>query len=274
MRKSVQSSMSYASRRGRATALHCSPASLSCGCVTLSVPSRRGAVLIETVLALPLILVLVSIIIFFGFQFMRLQRAAVATRYEAWRAVNDAPGPRWSPDEDRDGLDPLYFGGAAQSLGVVIDDEFSDEPAAILFDAAADRGTDARDLADAWTRELPGGTRARLVVRHDDRVPFWDRMTGPIRRRHTRLAGEWTYSRHLRPDPTLDKWVFAPGPVLGNDTLDAIRQAFLRELDEPLSAMASSNGLASTTRELYRRPPRYDGPDLPPAWSGGEAVTP
>lgn len=236
--------------------------------------SPRGAVLIETVLALPLLLVLISIILFFGLQFMRLQRAAVATRYEAWRAVNDSPGPRWSPVDDADGLDPLYFGDRAQSLGVVRDRDFPDEPAAVLFEAATSRSSDAGLLTDLWTDEFPSGVRARLIVTHDDQVPFWDRMTGPIRRRHTRLDGEWTYSRHVRFDATLDKWVFTPGPVLGSDTLDAIREAFLLEVDQPLAALANNNNLAANTRALYNRAPRYDGPDLPPDWQPGVAVRP
>ena len=57
-----------------------------------------GSAMTETVLSLPLILLILALLVFFGLNMQRLQRVAVVDRYEAWRQIVDAPGPNvWRP---------------------------------------------------------------------------------------------------------------------------------------------------------------------------------
>jgi hypothetical protein len=148
----------------------------------------------EMLLAMPFLLVILSLLILFGRDMVRVQRAGVLDRSRAWQAVGRGPGPGATPRQ----MNRMFYGGNAADVDAEEEVRFPATGAEALVDAAEAVDPQAALLARRLLELLPSGRQVRVKVRHANNVPFWEQFQGPIRHRHLRLEHEWRYANGWR----------------------------------------------------------------------------
>lgn len=244
---------------------------------------RRGAAMFEMVLIMPFLLVILSLIFFFGRLMVRAQHVQVMSRYETWRDVINAPGPAPQGENGSTSygqMNDTFFGYQAASMShIVNNNNFPDDTYEDLIDQAANASEDAGNLARAILYRPPGdeprmshGHREGFRVSYSTEVPLWREMEGPIDRRHVRIGHEWHFSHDWTAGP--DQW---KGNAQPPHYLRALRDTFLKDFDEFLDGLdgdtdpeygdsgdgtqaATNQVLASFLRTLYLHEPAYRGP--------------
>lgn len=234
----------------------------------------RGTVMMEMVFVMPLLLVITSLVIWFGLQAVRVQHAAVAARYETWRAVAEAPGP-YSPGQ----LNSAFFGSKAATLDSTADNSrYSDVPYEDLIADAGQLSNDAGNLAEALMYKpqsddirMSNIYRGFITVEYSTNVPLWRNFEGPFRRHTMRIGTEWPYTNDWRASN--EPW--AAGLSHQSDHARALRDVFLKDFDDQLDAVdgdanpeystdntqvPSGQALAGMIRSLYLQEPSYRGP--------------
>lgn len=227
-------------------------------------PPRRGTVMIETVLVLPLIVTVLALIFYFGWAMPHLQRAAMVDRYAAWRQVTHAPGPAATADSTAQ-LNTTFFAGKAASLQLLQQVGFPTAARqAWLAEAAAldpNVGRLARSAAQAW----PAGREVSVQLEYNATTPLGRFLQGTIRHHHVRLGNEWKYVNRMHLSPTDEKWHPMPRPVLSLSPY--LRQIFFPNLDAALRPLDQrGNAIAHALRQDYAAQPPYAGPALPNSW--------
>lgn len=240
---------------------------------------RRGAAMTETVLVMPLLLVILSLVFYFGRMMVRVQHTQVMARYETWRSVIDAPGPHDDYDlGDYSDLNQTFFASNAEGLEhTTRNDAFPEEAYEELIAQASRSSEAAGDLAERLLYQPSGdtprfshGRSEGFRVTYTTDVPLWRELEGPIRRRHTRIGHEWHFSHNWTAGP--DEWRGSAQPP---HHLRALRDAFLEEFDNYLDGIDGDSGeeypsdptqtnnnqvLAGFLRSLYLDEPAYRGP--------------
>lgn len=222
--------------------------------------------MIETVLVLPIIMLVLSLLFLFGLNFMRLTQATEASRYAAWRAVEHAPGPQTGSD-----LNLAFFRDEASDVSIDIGNGYPDDDREVLIDAIEQfDDSDALDYARDWLDDFPTGRVASVSVTHDTDIPLWQQFNGTITQRETRIDNEWKYiNRVLNPvagnsGPTwyndgTQAWVGGSPPCLGQTTV--LRDVFYESFDDVMEPIANGgNPQAATIRRYYLWLPGYRGP--------------
>jgi len=165
----------------------------------------------ETVLVLPLVLIVLALLFFFGSAMTRWQRSSVTDRYEAWRQAQYAPGPGLGfgkgpvEFEDSELLNEAFFAGNAERVEVggragrvrvsLITDLVAEEAAlrapVSVFPHYDPESADqmVRDRA----RSLPAWWRIDLETEHTSTVPFYQRFAGTVKHQSTVIDGDWSY---------------------------------------------------------------------------------
>ncbi|MEM1212087.1 MAG: TadE family protein [Planctomycetota bacterium] len=225
-------------------------------------PRRRGVAMTETILALPLLMVILALIALFGFAFERYQRTAMATRHAAWTQVlaNHPLGDAQSAGSLDPDLDDAFFEtDPAESL------EWSrravvTEANAPLREWAEDLDDDARDYVNRFLDGQPEGVRVGVAVEHASTVPLWDDFMGPLRQTHRLLNGNWRFADGVHD--TSDPWdSYYTGPFRRPG--EPLAEAFFRDFDDTLQDYADrDNDFADSAIDFYRRTPGYDGPSV------------
>ncbi len=189
--------------------------------------------MMETVLVLPLVLVVLALLFFFGQAMTRLQRSSVTDRYEAWRQTQYAPGPgaefAKNPVEfgNANMLDQAFFAGNASDLSVA--DRAGrvniSEPSDLVADSA--RGIAppsdspvydpdvAGDMILARHLRSPAWWRIDLATEHTSSVPLYQRFAGPVLHQHTVIDGDWSYGSWIEQEHRGDRAQL--GDILVND---------------------------------------------------------
>jgi hypothetical protein len=241
--------------------------------------ARRGAAMSEMVLVLPFLLIILSLVFFFGRLMVRAQHIQAMSRYETWRDVIEAPGPAPRlPGPNYHQLNLTFLNQMAADLDHSQDsDEFPEQMYVDLIDAAAGASDDAGRLAESLLY-APPGSRTRMSHGHREGfraayttdIPFWRHFEGPIRRDHARIGHEWHFSHDWTAGP--DRWT---GQAQPPHHLRALRDVFLNDFDEFLDALdgdsepeyptddtqrSNTEQLASFIRSLYLHEPAYRGP--------------
>jgi len=165
----------------------------------------------ETVLVLPLVLVVLALLFFFGQAMTRLQRSSVTDRYEAWRQTQYAPGPgaefAKGPVEfgGASMLDQAFFAGNASSLSIAqrAGRVHVSEPTELVTEAVLDIATrsddpvyepqSAADMIEARHLRSPAWWRIDLTTEHTSSVPLYQRFAGAVHHQHTVIDGDWSY---------------------------------------------------------------------------------
>lgn len=225
-------------------------------------PARsRGAAMTETILVLPFIVFVLSLIFFFGRGIVRNQRAAMMPRYEAWRqAGGEAPGPRSDETNDQTLLNKTFFANRPATIDYHATNHFPEEATDDLIDAASQyspqTGQLAQDLIDLW----PRGRTVDTVVEYDETIRVWQDLNGAIHRRYTRLDNDWRFANHWE----LVKGQWRPDSRSDASVLETSRDAFLHDFDRSMKSLDEDqrNDLARAIRDLYLNEPYYIGPNI------------
>ncbi|MEM8737987.1 MAG: TadE family protein [Planctomycetota bacterium] len=245
---------------------------------------RRGAAMLEALLVLPFIMVLLAIVIYFGFAFERLQRTVIADRYEATRGAARAPGPSTGIDASASTreLRRTFYAGDDVTLTFEPSDFFPIEPTEALQTAAADLEPDAGRLYNQYFSLFPRGRSIRLFADGDSSVPLWDRLfTLPVRHRHTVMDTDWRFFNHVTRDnlwyddeTKTEQLILEPRtaegtpenlPTLGPG--QAVRETFYSDFDRRLAPLASGNPVAERLQSFYTLYPTYRGPEVHTVWT-------
>ncbi|MEM6749764.1 MAG: hypothetical protein AAGA57_06815 [Planctomycetota bacterium] len=233
----------------------------------------------ETLLVLPLLLVIFSLMFFLGLNIKRLERATMLGRYEARRQASTADGPIYGQPEDREAVRTLFFESSRKiTVSVENENEFVlGEPLeeawrAALVDA---QGARASEVLDEYVELLPRGRFVRVRVDTDDRVPLWRELTsGRLEHATSMVGSQWRFADALGPegneyggvyrrspeyDGPYEREMFAPS-MLGDSWLEVYAPAFRDALDP---FVESGNVYAAAVSNWLIGSPGYFGPDLP-----------
>ena len=246
---------------------------------------HRGTVMTETVLVLPMLMLILSLIFYFGRVVVRTQHASVMARYETWRDVADAPGPQPTTDaENHPQLNSAFFADQAQSLQRHINDRaFPTDTLDEVIGLAQSHSADAQLAAESIlyrppsdTPRLPHGHREGFTTQYDTNIPLWRRIDGPFQRRHVLMNNDWRYVIDWRA--CADGWPSsATGAGMRPHHARGVRDAFFADLDTALDAVDGDTDpeygdyddgpqqfdgqiLAGFIRSLYLHEPAYRGP--------------
>lgn len=236
-------------------------------CARRSATGPSGTAMAETILVLPLIVAVLSLIIFFGWAMRRLQQASVIDRYEAWREVVHAPGPA-PTSNGMSQLNQTFFADHAQRIAMASQIAYPSGARQPLINDAYHINPTVGRLADRAINDWPEAREVVSEVTENSHVPFWQQFAGPLRHHHVRLDNEWKYVNRLQLSPADDKWQPVPRPNL--TLAPNVRQLFFPTLDEQLRTLAQQgNPIARSMRDAYALEPPYQGPSLPAAWHLG-----
>jgi len=216
----------------------------------------------ETVLVLPVIMVLVAMTLMLGRATTRLQRVSMLDRYEAWRHAVEAPGPGWisgSQRTDTSSLNEALFNNTVIELEVGRDGVFPSAPNQMLVAAARNQSDETGSFTEYVLDRFPNGQRVKVIATFEPTIPLETRLglTTDLRSTHTRLANEWKYANGLRYDRAAGRWEPAAPYV---SMRQPVRDTYLEELDRLLPP--SSNEVAGSIRGMYTANPGYRGPYL------------
>ena len=228
---------------------------------------RRGSAMIEAVLVLPFLFFVLALVVYFGFNMERFQRATVVDRYESWRGAARAEGPASSVttgSATRQLQATFFHDDRPDSLLIEARPYFPREPQDDWRDAAAELGPDAGPLAEAYFDEFPRGRSVRLYTTHGTDMRVLRALDRPIRHRHTRLDTDWRFANGLRFDEK-EGWVpdnprVTPG--------EAVRTVHYGNFDSRL-APYTDNPIANAVRDFYGTYPPYRGPKVYTQWEKG-----
>ena len=244
---------------------------------TQAQPVRAGTAMGEMMLVLPLLMVILALLVYFGRGVVRVQHAQVMDRYEAWRQAAGAPGPGVQSASDNPQLNQLFFGANAAAIEHDGSGYFPNQATDQLIAAVAARNAPTEyqlpELVTAIISQNPRGRTDTFTTRHDTGVPLWQRFSRPTRHRHTRIGHDWAHvngwaapgsgpgSGPVTPGlDGLSGW-HRTGPY-GPNVLPPIRDVFFPSFDANLANVA--NPLAGAIRDLYLSRPGYGGPTVEP----------
>lgn len=249
---------------------------------------RRGTVMTESLLILPLLLLVMSMLFFFGQMAERTQKTLQMSRYETWRQMVRSSGPRshdWDQTDDvrHAQLNWTFFDNDAERIVHWATDpqglRYPNQAYEDMIDEAATVSDETGELAEAIVYTPSGefvrminGHREGFAVTHPVRLPLYDQLHRPIRRATSRIAHEWRYT--TSNDACADTWT---GSRDSNDHPRAVRDVFYEEFDDYLdgidgdrdpeyfydeqsSQQFSPEILAGFIRSLYLTRPGYNGP--------------
>lgn len=217
---------------------------------------HAGTAMIEMVLILPLLFVVLSLLIYLGRGVVRVQRAMVMDRYEAWHQAAHAPGPGIDNPVDSPHLNQLFYGDNADEIVGDVDGGFSDRAVDQLFALAYAQSASTGALAQRHVNGSDTGLNVAFRVEHTTGNQLWQRFDGPIRHDHTRIGHDWAYVNGWN-----SSWERV-GPY-SQGLLEPVRDVFLSDFDASLAQVAiTDNDLAAHVRSMYLAEPGYVGPDF------------
>lgn len=217
----------------------------------------RGTATTELVLVLPFLAFILALLIFFGRAMVRVQRAQVMDRYEAWRTAAYAMPSFPRAGDDNAQLNDTFFAGNAQAIVPISPSSLPDDAPRGLLDAAS-TSQDSRDLAQAILARLPHGLGAGFSTTPLPRQAYLSFLEGPITHSHTRTDHDWAFVNGWR----IDQWdPLSPRAEIGGSLWNLFFQRFDSELG-PLRDRG--NVLAASTLNLLIIQPSYAGPAIVP----------
>jgi len=195
---------------------------------TVAICRRRGNVLMEFVLIIPLLATILGLTFFFGWAFTNQQHVKVSDRFQCWRRVRLGSSASVSQlnawfFQNRANEETLEQGGGSGPTQTLRD----------LIDTVGNFSSRAEGLADGvvWNR-AERGRRAMVAAEFPSDIGIYQQFTGKIRDDHTRDGREWRW-RQLRCEPV-------------------IRDEFLSELDSVLESIPNpGDSLGEMARKLY-----------------------
>jgi hypothetical protein len=224
--------------------------------------SRRrhaGTAMTEMVLVAPLLLFVLAWLIYFGRGMTRAQHVAVTDRYETWRQVARAPGPRLHDAGYHQQLNETFFAGNARSLSHDTSHGFPYDAPEDLERAGFDRNYDTGQLIESSFDAFETGRTVRIRVRHYESVQAYQSFDGPIQHQHTRIGHDWKYV-NAWDNTSRPAWTYGGS---GPSMYPLVRDVYYQRLDDQLRALDDrDNQLARMVRNLYLTKVPYRGPEV------------
>lgn len=235
--------------------------------------SQLGAVMAETVMITPILMIVIVLIMYLGWNFRRLERITNMDRYESWRQVTPGTtGPQQAEILAHQPLNDAFFGDTSDQARIL--DTANNRGRTAIPEAHRRLQQQTADETFAYLESLlnnsPTNHYERFEARHDQVSPYLAAlMSDQTRNRtgHRRLNGDWRYANGVTYNGEKQKWEpdgyrVAPGP--------ALREVFFVELDEALQPYTTTNDLAAAIRDFYTSYPEYRGPEIPTSWNQGD----
>jgi hypothetical protein len=229
-----------------------------------------GAVMAETVLVMPFIMVAIALIVYLGWNFRRLAQVTNMDRYAVWEAVTPgAPGPEvqgMAQDVRNPQLNAAFFGlNNDQALSLA---EWRNNDNVRYLPQGhrdlRDRQTDETySYFDEFLDRSPAGLSQRFTARHNQSVNTDFLGLDDLVRNglgHSRMNGDWRYANGVSYNSDLQKWQPARRRVAPGQ---ALREVFFVDLDDGLEPYDNNgNNLAGAIRDFYLAYPAYVGPEV------------
>ncbi len=222
--------------------------------------------MVETVLALPVVMLFVVLVLGLGLSAKRLSPLQNAARYDSWRqATVGAPGP----GTDAELGAAIYAKDAPSQLNHVGDYDLS-LPSAVDDPLKTTLTGDAQALAESFLARFPRAVGAEISASHASSIPLFATFgfTNPVKRHAMRLDGDWRFANGITYSGEIwaayaDGW--QPRNTGTARLAPDIQSLFLNSLDQSLP---SGNNLSNAIRAVYTAYPDYCGPNwiLNPAW--------
>lgn len=224
--------------------------------------------MVETVMILPVLMVVFVLIVFLGWNIRRLEKTTQMDRYEAWRAaMPGTPGPARNDQDEHANMNQAFFtadsNDTARSLNanVTINRRQYEAHDLLLTQLTEEDFAYYQDFID----EHPATVYVRFEAEHEPFSPLLETIgMSEATRNRTGFRvrnGDWRFADGIRFDGSEQQWVpgarrITPNPALIN--------VFYAQFDEELQPLAdgSNNPLASAARNLYRNYPGYRGPEV------------
>lgn len=235
--------------------------------------------MIEALLVLPLILFVLSLVLYFGFAMERMQRGMMIDRYESWRGSAKAPGPAAgvTANSSTQSLRDTFFAGDDPTLRFDPTDFFPIEPSDELAQEAAGESTGAGELSNQYFQQFPRGRSIRFFVSSPTGTPLWERLLpGSIPHRHTVMDTDWRFMNYvIESDQWYDDRAGVNRPIRAasrstgegsqvsipsQTPSSAVRETFYSDYDRRLDPLSIGNPLAERLQDFYLVYPQYWGP--------------
>lgn len=242
---------------------------------------QRGTAMIEALLVLPLIVFVLSLVVYFGFSMERMQRGMMVDRYESWRGASKAPGPSAGLTANTSTLQlrQTFFAGDDVTLSVEPADYFPVEADDSLERAASGFSAGAGALRGQYFQEFPRGRSLRFFVSSPAGSDLWEQLLpGSIPHRHTVMDTDWRFMNYVIEG---EEWYddrsktrrliransrsTAEGNVVSipsQTPSSAVRETFYSDYDRRLDPLRSGNPLAQRLQDFYLVYPQYWGPGV------------
>lgn len=218
----------------------------------------------EFVLALPFLLLVLSLVVYFGRGSVRVQHAAVMDRYEAWRQAAQAPGPRSDDAAGHAQLNATFYNANADRIHIHGSDRLATRPMDDLVAAARSVSSTMSAIAATQQDVYPWGRTVAFTTGYDNPILAWEPFhgTGDIDHGHTRIDHEWKYANGWRQ--VNGAWVqTGGGPRLMAPAgqRSPLGDAFFADLDHSLEGVGGDLAWA-VRRAVYHQEPGYIGPTV------------
>lgn len=226
---------------------------------------QRGTVMFEFLLVVPVLVVVLLLIFYFGVSMIRMQRTVVVDRYEAWREVDNGQGPTRNAIVNHAQLRKAILDDKPESMSLNMRSGFNREA---MFELAGRSDRDFSSLAGDLVRSLIGapgfdeGRRVDVRTRyHHDPRGILSRFDVPLRSTHWRIEKDWKFAHNWRL--VGGEWRHADGDT--SWLMSVLTNEFWPDYDLDLRAIsANTNPLADLLRNMYMGRPHYDGPEVNP----------
>ncbi|MFK7790762.1 MAG: TadE/TadG family type IV pilus assembly protein [Phycisphaeraceae bacterium] len=232
--------------------------------------SALGAVMAETVLVLPFIMLSIMLIVYLGWNFRRLAQVTNMDRYAVWEAATPgAPGPdaQGLPQDMRNPQLNAAFFGYNRDLANDLDElratqgvRYLPEGHRQLRDSQSD---ETYSYFDQFLDRNPTGLRQRFSATHPQSMNTDLLGLSDLIRNgdgHSRLNGDWRFADGIRYNSESEAWEPASRHVVPGE---AMREVFFVDLDDGLEPYDNNgNNLAGAIRDFYLAYPGYVGPDI------------
>ena len=161
----------------------------------------RGTAMLEFVMCIPLMVIVIAGIFFFGWVMRNQQRVYIADRYASWKSV-------YSSKPSTQQINEQFFDDRGYDIYMDLDsDTVTNQVRKSFIDAVTARDTETGVYAeDLVSRNLPGGSYALLRSQFDTNSPRWRKWaeSGPIEHSHVRDGRSWVRGETLMPHSIRD----------------------------------------------------------------------
>ena len=177
---------------------------------------RRGNVLIEFVLVIPLLATIIGLTFFFGWAMTNQQHVKISDWFQAWRGVrkdavaSEAQLNAWFFQDRADEEDLRQEGGTGPTGAM-------EDFVAAVANRTARGGNMARMLAmEDHSDRFPHGKRAFVAAEFPSNIGIYQQFGGAIQNEHTRDGVEWRRGQARCERALRDEFYPALDDIIGN----------------------------------------------------------